>query len=72
MEVHLLSFLLSSCGYNDNNEIAVPTIFNPAPGLQNLDLELLKYSDILCPNENEASIFRFESCWKKCTVMHRV
>uniref|UniRef100_A0A914X7N4 Ribokinase n=1 Tax=Plectus sambesii TaxID=2011161 RepID=A0A914X7N4_9BILA len=34
----------------------VKTIFNPAPGLPNLDKSMLQYADIVCPNENEAEM----------------
>ncbi|VDP11886.1 unnamed protein product [Soboliphyme baturini] len=34
----------------------IMTIFNPAPALPGLSEELWKYSDIVCPNENEAEI----------------
>jgi len=31
----------------------VTTIFNPAPAIVGMDVEVLKYADIVCPNENE-------------------
>ncbi|KAK3576330.1 hypothetical protein CHS0354_039736 [Potamilus streckersoni] len=37
-------------------KFGVLTIFNPAPGLANLDTEFYTYSDIICPNETEAEI----------------
>lgn len=35
---------------------AVTTILNPAPAIENLDPEIYKFCDIVCPNETEAEV----------------
>ncbi|XP_039270600.2 ribokinase-like [Styela clava] len=37
-------------------EVGLMTILNPAPAPSNISDEFFKYSDIICPNENEASL----------------
>ena len=39
----------------------VTTILNPAPAQRDLDDEMFRYTDILCPNETEVTISSFSN-----------
>jgi hypothetical protein len=46
---------------NFSFENIVLTILNPAPMSEKLNLDLLKLSDVICPNQTEVIIFNEKS-----------
>jgi ribokinase len=50
------------------SRFSVTTVFNPAPGIPDLPVELLTNADIVCPNENEAEMLSLSAVGSLRTV----